>query len=334
MNLPLVRSLGHANSPPREEGWLRHQENFGVAHLSAADGVVAQTDNWFVSDHPGRSKAGACAAATMILFFIVSPALAQLPISKIVPDAEYAIPGNPDWLAMGEDMVWVNSKPTDYVFRMDPLTNRVVAQVPVKKPCSGLIIGAGTLWSPSCEENVIYRISVDTNEVVAKVPVGPANTEGGISFGAGSAWMPSDPKGIVSRIDPKTNSVTAQIRVAAGSFTAIYGFGLVWVSSTENNLVSVIDPAKNAVIKEIAVDPAPRFMAAGEGHIWTLNQKNGTVSKIDPQTKEVVATIDAGVPGTGGCRRGSGVGDSQNCSRHSHRSDRKPGHGEIRRPRR
>jgi hypothetical protein len=30
-------------SPPREEGWLRHQENFGEAHLSAADGVVTHT---------------------------------------------------------------------------------------------------------------------------------------------------------------------------------------------------------------------------------------------------------------------------------------------------
>ena len=57
MNLPwsssvneVVRSLKHAESPPREEGWLRHQENFGVAHLSAAGGVVAHTDNWFVSD--------------------------------------------------------------------------------------------------------------------------------------------------------------------------------------------------------------------------------------------------------------------------------------------
>jgi len=27
--------------PPREEGWLRHQENFGKAHVGAADGVVA-----------------------------------------------------------------------------------------------------------------------------------------------------------------------------------------------------------------------------------------------------------------------------------------------------
>src|SRR5262245_16708288 len=44
------------NSPPREEGWLRHKENFGEAHLSAADGVVAHTGTWLVSDHPVRAN--------------------------------------------------------------------------------------------------------------------------------------------------------------------------------------------------------------------------------------------------------------------------------------
>jgi virginiamycin B lyase len=224
----------------------------------------------------------------------------QHPMSTIVPDAEYAINGNPDWLAIGEDQVWVNSKPTDFVFRMNPVTNAVVATVPVPKPCSGLMIAAGTLWSPSCEENVIYRIDIATNKVVAKVLVGPANTEGGIAFGAGSAWMPSDPKGVVSRIDPETNKVIAEIKVAPGSFTAVFGYGLVWVSSTEKNLISVIQPASNRVIHEIAVDPAPRFMASGEGYVWSLNQTNGTVTKIDPATMKVLATIKVGVPGTGG----------------------------------
>ena len=112
--------------------------------------------------------------------------------------------------------------------------------------------------------------------------------------------MPSDPKGVVSRIDPATNKVVAEIKVAPGSFTAVYGYGLVWVSSTEKDLISVIEPATNQVIREIPVDPAPRFMAAGEGYVWSLNQTNGTVTKIDPATMNVVATIEVGVPGTGG----------------------------------
>src|SRR5262249_33865739 len=47
---------GRAESPPREEGRLRHQENFGAAHLSAADGVVAHKSHSSVSDHPVRSN--------------------------------------------------------------------------------------------------------------------------------------------------------------------------------------------------------------------------------------------------------------------------------------
>src|SRR5438270_13752812 len=91
----------------------------------------------------------------LVKFVAIVPLLAQQkpgvpgiqhPMSNIIPDAEYAIDGNPDWLAIGEDQVWVNSKPTDFVFRMDPNSNEVVAAVPVKKPCSGLMIAAGTLW--------------------------------------------------------------------------------------------------------------------------------------------------------------------------------------------
>ena len=225
----------------------------------------------------------------------------QYHTSMLVPDGQYEIGGGPDWLIAGEDMMWTNAKQKDFVARMDPRTNAVVARVPVTKPCSGLIIGAGSLWAPSCEENVIYRIDTITNQTIAKIPVGPANTEGGIAFGAGSVWMPTTPQGTsLARIDPATNSAVASIPLPSGSYTAIYGFGLVWVSSTETSVVSVVNPATNAVIAKIATGKNPRFMAVGEGHVWTLNQADGTVTKIDPYTKAVTATIEVGVPGTGG----------------------------------
>jgi glyoxylase-like metal-dependent hydrolase (beta-lactamase superfamily II) len=223
----------------------------------------------------------------------------QYPMSRITPDAEYSINGSPDWLAMGEDQVWTNSRSIDIVSRMDPYTNKTVAVVPVKNPCSGLVIAHGTLWVPSCTEGVVYRVDTKTNMVAAKVPVPPAHNEGGIAYGAGTIWLPTDPKGLVARIDPTTNGVAARIPVAPGSFTAVFGYGRAWVSSTEKNLVSAIDPATNTVT-EIPVDVAPRFMAVGEGFVWTLNQGKGTVTKIDPVAMKVVATIEAGVPGGGG----------------------------------
>ncbi|MBI4907362.1 MAG: hypothetical protein HY820_27300 [Acidobacteria bacterium] len=225
----------------------------------------------------------------------------QQRMSMIVPDGQYDIGGGPDWMAAGDDMMWTNAKGQDFVARMNPRTNEVVARVKMTKPCSGLVVAAGSLWAPSCEENVIYRIDTATNTTVAKIPVGPANTEGGITFGAGSIWMPTNPKGIeVARIDPATNQVIARVPVPPGSYTAIFGFGLIWVSSTETSVVSVIHPDTNKVIASIPVDKNPRFMSAGEGHIWTLNQAAGTVTKIDPYSKTAIATIAVGVPGTGG----------------------------------
>ena len=229
----------------------------------------------------------------------------QAPMSFLIPDAQYnieanGIKGGPDWLAMTEDSVWTNSRGTDMIFRMEAKTDRVIATVPIRKPCSGFAVAAGTLWAPSCEDSAIYRVDLESNKIVAKLSVGPANNEGGIAFGAGSAWIPSDPKGVVSRVDPATNKVIAEISVPPDSFTAVYGYNLVWVSSTAKSVVSVIHPATNKIIAEIPVGENPRFMAAGEGYIWTLNQGPGSVSKIDPRTMKVVATIEAGIPGPGG----------------------------------
>jgi len=61
------KMLGTGYSPPREEGWLRHQENFGEAYLSAADGLVAHKLRVVASDHPGRSKKGGFAAFSCML---------------------------------------------------------------------------------------------------------------------------------------------------------------------------------------------------------------------------------------------------------------------------
>jgi len=236
------------------------------------------------------------------------PGVAGVPkyrTATIIPDAEYPIAGNPDWLASGEDaagapMAWTNSRPTDFVFRMDPLTNKTVASVAVKKPCSGLVVALGALWAPSCEDGVVHRIDGVTNKTVAKIAAVPSNNEGGIAYGAGSVWLPIAPGDTLARIDPATNSIAARIKIAGGSHTAVFGYGLVWVSSTDHHLVSVIHPATNRVIAEIPTGKAPRFMAIGEGHVWTLNQTDGSVSKIHPLAKTVVATIPVGVPGPGG----------------------------------
>jgi YVTN family beta-propeller protein len=243
----------------------------------------------------------------------------KIPIERLKPDAVFAVPGAPDWIAVysgptptrtgvGPEYstpgVWISNKPKDAVVRLNPGTNTVAATVSVgKRPCSGLTVGFGSLWVPNCGDSTIARVDLKTGEVTATVKTTIGNSEGSIASGAGSIWMMTDAKGTLARFDPDTNKVVAEIYVPSGSFGLAFGGGAdeaLWVTSTEHDSVSRIDPHTNLIVETIKVGKAPRFIATGEGGVWTLNQGDGSVSRIDPKTNKVVATVEVGVPGGGG----------------------------------
>jgi YVTN family beta-propeller protein len=69
------------------------------------------------------------------------------------------------------------------------------------------------------------------------------------------------------------------------------------IAPTTGGSTACVDPATLNVVAEIAVGLAPRFMACTATDLWVLNQGDGMVSRIDTSSNQVVATIDAGVPG-------------------------------------
>lgn len=224
----------------------------------------------------------------------------RIPMTSLKPDAEFEVPGAPDWIAIGES-VWISNKPKNSVTRLDPKTNKVGDVIQTgSKPCSGLALGFGSLWVPNCGDKTLVRVDLKTNKVTATIPIGIGDSEGGIAASPDSIWMMTDKNGTLARIDPGNNKVVAEIYVARGSYTVAYGESAIWVTSTQENLVSRVDPATNLVTDTIAVGKAPRFLAVGEGAVWTLNQTDGSVTRIDPKTNKVAATIEVGVPGEGG----------------------------------
>jgi YVTN family beta-propeller protein len=167
-------------------------------------------------------------------------------------------------------------------------------------------------------------VDIATNKVIATIPVGPAESEGGIAASSDAIWLPSDKTGVLSRIDPKTNEVVASIKIAAGSPAAVYGDGAIWVSSTEESVVTRVDAKTNEVTEQIPVGPKPRFLTFGKGSVWTMNQGDGTVTRIDAKTRKPVATIEVGVPGTGGeiaLRRGVYLADGVPNPAHADRPE-------------
>jgi YVTN family beta-propeller protein len=230
----------------------------------------------------------------------VANAQLRIPIGQLQPDAVFAVPGAPDWLAVDEH-VFVANGPKNSVARLDPKTNQVAATIDVGKgPDAGLAVGFGSVWAPCVGDSSLCRVDLATNKVVATIPIGIADAEGGLAVGADSVWMLTDKKGVLSRIDPASNKVVADIRVEPGCFCAAFGEGALWLTCTEKSLLLRVDPKKNLVVESIAVGKQPRFLAVGEGAVWTLDQGSGTVTRVDTKTNMVVATIEAGLPGGGG----------------------------------
>lgn len=224
----------------------------------------------------------------------------QIPMARLKPDAVFALPGAPDWMAI-EDSIWISNRPKDSLTRIDPKTNKIVDTIAVGKgPCAGLALGFGSVWTPNCGDQTLARVDIKTGKVTAAIPTGIGDSEATIAASADSIWLLTDAKGTVARFDPATNKVVAEIYVAPGSYAAAFGEDAIWITSTEKNLVTRVDPHTNLVVEIIPVGPAPRFLATGEGSVWTLNQGDGSVSRIDPKTNKVVATIEVGVPGEGG----------------------------------
>lgn len=227
-------------------------------------------------------------------------AAVQRPISSLPITAKIRIPGSPDWVGIAPNAVWISNAGADSLARIDPSTNKVVKIVPVgRQPCSGLAVGFGAVWAPICADNRIDRVDQQSSNVVAQIPTSIGNSEGGIAAGEKAIWFAADSHGRLVRIDPALNKIDGQVKLADGSFVPVAGAGAVWVSSTPHNLVSRVHPTELKVA-EIPVGPSPHFMACTETDVWVLNQGNGTISRIDIASNQVVATIDAGIPGQGG----------------------------------
>src|SRR5262245_51940836 len=258
----------------------------------------------------GRSSA--LAATLLAACSRAQPATAPATLVPVTPLAEraartLAVPGYADFLALEGDDAWVTNE--GRVEKLTASSAAPVASVPIAEPCGAMAVDFGALWVADCRNRTLVRVDLATDRIVATIATGLADPEGELSVaaGAGSVWLLTDAAGVLSRIDPATNRVVARITVPPHSYAAVFGFGSVWISTSaaserdaRSGSVERVDPVSDRVVATIPVGPNPRFLAAGAGGVWTLNQGDGTVSRVSPETNGLVATISAGVPGTGG----------------------------------
>ena len=226
----------------------------------------------------------------------------QAPFASLKPSATLRIGRTADWVLVTNDAVWVAGTKPNSVQRIDPMTNKIVAKVVLPgEACSGLAFGFGSVWVPVCgEKPTLIRVDVRKNAVIAALSIPTVQAEGGIATSTDSVWLITDKNGTLSRIDPLTNTVRQTIAIPPGSYNPIFSNGIVWITGVETSVLTAVDASTGRLLDSVAIGSKPRFLTAGGGSIWTLNQGDGTASRVDEKNRKVIATVQLGIPGTGG----------------------------------
>jgi YVTN family beta-propeller protein len=198
----------------------------------------------------------------------------------------------PTGVAVGEGAVWVTNASDGTVTRIDPATRSVRQTIRVGSGPSAIAVGAGAVWVVNGPDGTVSRIDPGTTDVVQTIEVG--NAPAGIAIGAGGVWVGNGGDQTVSKIDAKTGTVTRTLAVGASATELAAAPGAVWMTSSRSRTVSRIDPGSGDVVETINVGGGPTGIAAAGNAVWVANSLEGTVSRIDAATNAVVEIVKVG----------------------------------------
>ena len=219
----------------------------------------------------------------------------------------------PGWFAVTDDAIWVTNKNGPGMSRIDPEKNEYVTSVGGGSPCGAPTAAAGSVWYLGCDTQLIVRIDPTTNKVVAQIPASAysepfkagdqlisATIDGlarldpatnsfaamggccGLPFGydGTTAWL----NGVndLTRVDPTSGQVVATLHSGAGATSVTFVDGSAWVTFMSRHRVIQFDLATNEQIGEIDIGLAPITVYAAFDAIWVTDYDAGNLWRLTP----------------------------------------------------
>lgn len=189
----------------------------------------------------------------------------------------------------GVGSVWMVADPAGTILRLDPDTNRAVAEIPVPGGAQALAFAEGAVWVAGTTQATVTRINAHTNVVgnTTKVGKGPL----ALAAGEGALWVLNTGDGTVSRVDTKSSKVSTTITlgVSTPGGAIVAGEHGVWVSAPGAPLVR-IDPVTNHV-SHVFSGPGGGAITIAAGSVW-LPATPTDVWRIDPKRVEATRRFD------------------------------------------
>lgn len=197
----------------------------------------------------------------------------------------------PAGIAATSDSIYAITDNKVTLSRIDPVTNKVVAEMRLPAACGEMRFGEDSLWvscpSTEADQNKLLRIHPATMLVQKSIKVSPQTTS--FVLGGGSVWVLGAKESKVERIDPKTDKITETIALEVPGATGRLAFGenALWVTLTGFPLTR-IDPETNTVAQQFKGEGGGAILTT-PGFVWLSNLDKGTLWKID--TRRILATL-------------------------------------------
>ncbi len=182
-------------------------------------------------------------------------------------------------IATSKEAVWVVTDKSSTLAKIDPKTNKVVAEVKIAPGSVSPLFYEGFIWVASNETSKLIQVDPKKAVVVKEIETGPKPRF--LTGGAGSIWTLNQGDGTVSRIDIKTGQAVATIPagIPGGGGEATFGGGYVWFTVFDFPITQ-IDPKTNKVARQWA-GPGGDAIRYGHGHIWLSNLRQQNVWRLD-----------------------------------------------------
>jgi virginiamycin B lyase len=265
--------------------WVSNSPKHTVHQLDPKTNTVLATIP--VGQHPCSGLAAAFGSLWVPNCGDKTVSRVSLKDAKVEATLPFGVPDSEGGIAAGAGSLWLMTDKNGTLTRIDPATNKAVAEIFVAPGSYTVAFGEQAVWVTSTEKSVLTRVNARTNVVEHTIPVGPKPRF--LAVGEGSVWTINQGDGSISRVDVKTNKVVATIEAGIpgnGGEIAV-GDGSVWVTSFEFPITR-IDASTNKVVQQFYGEggDAIRF---GLGSVWLSNLRAANVWRLDP--KRIVATM-------------------------------------------
>ena len=201
-------------------------------------------------------------------------------------------------LEVTEDAVWITSQLDEELYRVDPVTNRVVETFSIPSHIEGVGAVGESLWLSRSEPNEVIRVDPVTGALTDRLGF---DSQPNLASDGQRLWVIAERDGasVVVEIDPDTGADIREIPLGAAPGFSTYDGGSLWVANLGATTVSRVDLTVGRVTNVIDVGGEPRDVVAAAGSIWvgvnqTGTERIGSVVRIDPSSAEVTATIETG----------------------------------------